>query len=225
MTIFSKGVCWREVSPPHLELPRCPSSSPAPLTRYADSLFPSINHKSKIPPMPEDQTITQKTTPPITIWKKAPSSASPAFPAMKKGLLEFVVLKTINAEEKNVSELLEYLAPTPFTTTKGTVYPLLGKLCRQNFIEQSRGESETGHFRDHYSITETGIKHLAAAEKYWTDLKISIGKINRRQIMRDRNATCGYATHTSTLPNNHAPIDRNNTVMQKTTNASTPSEY
>lgn len=144
---------------------------------------------------------------------------------MKRGLLEFVVLKTINAEEKNVCELLEYLEKTPFATPKGTIYPLLRKLLRQNLVEQSHGESETGHFRDHYSITETDVKYLIATEKYWTDLKISIGKINRRQIMRDRNATCGYATHTSTLPNNHAPIDRNSTVIQKTTNASTPSEY
>jgi PadR family transcriptional regulator PadR len=182
--------------------------------------------------MPEDQTITQKTTSPITVRKKAPSSASPAFPAMKNGLLEFVVLKTINAEEKNVSELLEYLEKTPFATPKGTIYPLLRKLLRQNLVEQSHGESETGHFRDHYSITETGVKYLIATEKYWTDLKISIGKINRRQIMKDRDAACGYQTrkcatddHTSTLPNNHAPIDKNSTVMQKTTNASTPSEY
>lgn len=110
------------------------------------------------------------------------------FNAIKHGLLEFVVLKTLHAESKQASELIEYLAKTPFVAPKGTIYPLLRKLRKQNLIIQNYEESEEGPARRYYHLTKNGIARLAETERYWRKLKVAVGNMSARQMMKDRDS-------------------------------------
>jgi len=52
------------------------------------------------------------------------------FGAIRKGLLEFIVLQIIAAEKVYVAEILQQLSSTEFATQEGTLYPLLSKMRR-----------------------------------------------------------------------------------------------
>ncbi|MDH5272716.1 MAG: hypothetical protein OEY13_06535, partial [Gammaproteobacteria bacterium] len=47
---------------------------------------------------------------------------------IRKGLLEFLVLKIVGAKSVYVPDILRQLAGTEFSTQEGTLYPLLSKL-------------------------------------------------------------------------------------------------
>ena len=50
---------------------------------------------------------------------------------IRKGLLEFVILKIVSADKVYVADMLKLLGPTEFATQEGTLYPLLSKLRRE----------------------------------------------------------------------------------------------
>ena len=50
---------------------------------------------------------------------------------LRKGLLEFVVLKIVAGPSVYVPDILRRLAGTEFATQEGTLYPLLSKLRRE----------------------------------------------------------------------------------------------
>ena len=56
---------------------------------------------------------------------------SEKFGPIRKGLLEFAVLRVIAAEKLYVAEMLQRLAGTEFATQEGTLYPLLSRLRRE----------------------------------------------------------------------------------------------
>ena len=52
-------------------------------------------------------------------------AANEKFGPMRKGLLEFLILKVIAADRVYVADILRKLADTEFATQEGTLYPLL----------------------------------------------------------------------------------------------------
>ena len=52
------------------------------------------------------------------------------FPAIRKGLLEFLLLKIIAADKVYVADILGRLEDGPFATQEGTLYPLLSRMRR-----------------------------------------------------------------------------------------------
>src|SRR5690349_7469137 len=57
-------------------------------------------------------------------------SINEKFLPIRKGLLEFLLLKIIAAEKVYVADILEQLRETEFATQEGTLYPLLSKMRR-----------------------------------------------------------------------------------------------
>ena len=110
-----------------------------------------------------------------------------SFAAMKHGLLEFVVLKSINAESMFADELLKFLEKTEFSCPKGTLYPLLRKLCKKELITQHFDEADIGPPRKYYFMTKAGITRLKELESYWKLLAVTIEQINSEQIASDRS--------------------------------------
>ena len=55
---------------------------------------------------------------------------------IRKGLLEFLVLKIVGAKSMYVPDILRALAGTEFATQEGTLYPLLSKLRREDLVDQ-----------------------------------------------------------------------------------------
>jgi PadR family transcriptional regulator PadR len=91
---------------------------------------------------------------------------------IRKGLLEFLVLKIVGARSAYVPDILRLLAGTEFATQEGTLYPLLSKLRREDLVLYEWRESDAGPPRKYYRLTDAGRAQLAALDAYW-------GLINR----------------------------------------------
>lgn len=96
---------------------------------------------------------------------------------IRKGLLEFLVLKIVGARSVYVADILNRLAGTEFATQEGTLYPLLSKLRREDLVDYRWQESEAGPPRKYYRLTETGRAQLAAIDDYWTRINRTISDI------------------------------------------------
>ncbi len=95
---------------------------------------------------------------------------------LRKGLLEFLVLKIVGAESAYVPDILRRLAGTEFSTQEGTLYPLLSKLRREDLVKEWQ-ESDVGPPRKYYRLTETGRAQLAALNDYWKLINRTIATI------------------------------------------------
>ena len=93
---------------------------------------------------------------------------------LRKGLLEFVVLKLLGGPALYVADLLKSLSTTDFATQEGTLYPLLSRLRREGLLDYEWRESDLGPPRKYYRLTEAGRSQLAELEAYWQQLNLSL---------------------------------------------------
>ena len=98
---------------------------------------------------------------------------------IRKGLLEFVILKIIDADQLYVADMLERLSRTEFTTQEGTLYPLLSKMRREGLVDYEWRESDSGPPRKYYELTGRGRNQLAELSEYWKQLNTTINKLGR----------------------------------------------
>ena len=99
------------------------------------------------------------------------------FTAIRKGLLEFLVLKVIGGEPVYVADILRRLADTEFATQEGTLYPLLSRLRREGLVDYEWQESGVGPPRKYYRLTSAGQQHLAGLQGYWTQINGTIAAL------------------------------------------------
>ena len=78
------------------------------------------------------------------------------FSALRKGLLEFLLLKIIAADKVYVADILQQLSGTEFATQEGTLYPLLSKMRRESLLDYEWQESEAGPPLKYYKLTAKG---------------------------------------------------------------------
>jgi PadR family transcriptional regulator PadR len=93
---------------------------------------------------------------------------------IRKGLLEFLVLKIVGARSVYVPDILRKLAGTEFSTQEGTLYPLLSKLRREDLVQYEWRESDSGPPRKYYRLTNGGRAQLAALDDYWNSINRTI---------------------------------------------------
>ena len=89
------------------------------------------------------------------------------FTAIRKGLLEFLVLKIVSADKVYVADILKALSETEFSTQEGTLYPLLSKMRREELVDYEWKESEAGPPRKYYELTAKGREQLRETSEYW----------------------------------------------------------
>ena len=106
-----------------------------------------------------------------------PMDFNEKFGAVRKGLLEFAVLRAIATERLYVAELLKRLAGTEFATQEGTLYPLLSRLRREQLVDYEWRESEAGPPRKYYRLTEAGQNALRELQGYWNHLTETLNRI------------------------------------------------
>lgn len=90
--------------------------------------------------------------------------------AIRKGLLEFVILKIVSADKVYVADILKRLTGTDFATQEGTLYPLLSRLRREQLVDYDWQESNAGPPRKYYTLTQRGRQQLATLNSYWQEL-------------------------------------------------------
>ena len=105
--------------------------------------------------------------------------AEPKFTPIRKGLLEFLVLKIVGTESVYVPDILRKLSETEFATQEGTLYPLLSKLRREELVQYEWQESDAGPPRKYYRLTKSGKTQLNAFDQYWTQINKTIAEIGR----------------------------------------------
>lgn len=86
---------------------------------------------------------------------------------LRRGLLEFVVLKVISHRKVYAADILQALASTEFATGEGTLYPMVSRLRREGLITYEWVESESGPPRKYFSLTDAGDAQLKDFESYW----------------------------------------------------------
>ena len=107
------------------------------------------------------------------------SSLPEKFAAIRKGLLEFLVLRIVSADTVYVADILQRLSGTEFATQEGTLYPLLSRLRRDALVDYEWRESEAGPPRKYYRLTKSGEARLAAFDGYWDRLDHTIARLGR----------------------------------------------
>jgi len=96
------------------------------------------------------------------------------FSAIRKGLLEFLLLKIIAADKVYAADILKELSRTEFATQEGTLYPLLSKMRREGLLDYEWKESEAGPPRKYYKLTAKGREHLRNTSDYWQKINGTI---------------------------------------------------
>ncbi|HSY16682.1 MAG TPA: PadR family transcriptional regulator [Candidatus Acidoferrales bacterium] len=89
------------------------------------------------------------------------------FAPIRKGLLEFILLKIIATEKVYAADILKQLSSTEFATQEGTLYPLLSKMRREELLDYDWKESEAGPPRKYYELTAKGRAQLRETSEYW----------------------------------------------------------
>ena len=101
------------------------------------------------------------------------------FAAIRKGLLEFLILKIVAADKVYVADILKRLSDTEFATQEGTLYPLLSKMRRDGLVDYEWQESDAGPPRKYYELTAKGKSQLAELNDYWKHLNATITQLGR----------------------------------------------
>ena len=101
------------------------------------------------------------------------------FAAIRKGMLEFLVLRIVSADKVYVADILQRLSGTEFTTQEGTLYPLLSRMRRDGLLDYEWQESDAGPPRKYYSLTAKGRSHLADLNAYWKQINATISELGR----------------------------------------------
>lgn len=106
-------------------------------------------------------------------------SLNDRFTAIRKGLLEFLILKIVAADKVYVADILKRLSDTDFATQEGTLYPLLSKMRRDGLVDYEWQESDAGPPRKYYELTARGKSQLAELNDYWRHLNATVTKLGR----------------------------------------------
>jgi PadR family transcriptional regulator PadR len=101
------------------------------------------------------------------------------FSPIRKGLLEFVILKIVAADRVYVAEMLERLSHTDFATQEGTLYPLLSRMRREGLVDYEWRESDAGPPRKYYTLTTKGRAELDELDEYWKHLNNTVGQFGK----------------------------------------------
>jgi PadR family transcriptional regulator PadR len=102
------------------------------------------------------------------------------FAPIRKGLLEFILLKIIAVEKVYAADILKQLSSTEFATQEGTLYPLLSKMRREELLDYDWKESEAGPPRKYYELTAKGRAQLKETSEYWQKINDTVKQFSQK---------------------------------------------
>jgi PadR family transcriptional regulator PadR len=106
-------------------------------------------------------------------------SVTEKFAAIRKGLLELLILKIVSADKVYVADILQKLADTDFATQEGTLYPLLSRMRREGLVDYEWRESDAGPPRKYYRLTAAGRAQLSELNDYWKYITATLNQMGR----------------------------------------------
>ena len=75
--------------------------------------------------------------------------------------------------------MLRLLSDTEFATQKGTLYPLLSKLRREQLVDYQWRESDADHRASIYKLTAKGCAQLAARRTHRQELNRTLAELEK----------------------------------------------
>jgi PadR family transcriptional regulator PadR len=99
--------------------------------------------------------------------------------ALRKGLMEFLVLAIVSSGRAYAADILQRLRDTDFATQEGTLYPLLSRMRRDRLLEYEWQESEAGPPRKYYELAAGGRRQLAEFREYWKSVTHLIDELGK----------------------------------------------
>jgi PadR family transcriptional regulator PadR len=106
-------------------------------------------------------------------------SVEEKFSSIRKGLLEFLILRIVASNKVYVADMLKRLSSTEFATQEGTLYPLLSKMRREGLVDYEWQESDAGPPRKYYELTAKGKTQLTELNEYWKDINTTVSQLGR----------------------------------------------
>ena len=89
---------------------------------------------------------------------------------MRKGILEYCILRIVSRGEVYASDMLEELTSAKIMVVEGTLYPLLTRLRKSGLVEYKWVESSSGPPRKYYKLTADGTIFLDSLSETWSNL-------------------------------------------------------
>ena len=103
---------------------------------------------------------------------------------LRRGSLDLAILLTVASGPRYGLAIIQHLeAFTDLVVTEGTIYPILGRLTREQLLAAEWIEDEAPHPRKYYTLTRLGAKRLAEMKTQW---RAFAGKIDRLIVASER---------------------------------------
>ena len=98
---------------------------------------------------------------------------------LRRGVLEYCVLAVLRHDESYAFDIVRMLSSGAgeLLTSEGTIYPLLSRLRRQEWVTSSWRESEAGPPRRYYRITDAGRRALEAFAGDWHRFRAAVDEL------------------------------------------------
>jgi PadR family transcriptional regulator, regulatory protein PadR len=107
-----------------------------------------------------------------------PGGARVELSQLRRGVLEYCVLALLKDGERYGFELVRDLSQAgSLVTSEGTIYPLLSRLRREELVNTSWRESESGPPRRYYRLTPLGHRALLDFSDAWTRFRDAVDHI------------------------------------------------
>jgi PadR family transcriptional regulator PadR len=96
---------------------------------------------------------------------------------LRRGALDFAILLAVSPGPKYGLAIIQYLERfTDLVVSEGTIYPILGRLTRDELLHAWWVEDEAPHARKYYRLTPAGKRRLTEMKAEWSAFT---GKITR----------------------------------------------
>jgi PadR family transcriptional regulator PadR len=106
---------------------------------------------------------------------------------IRKGWLELAILACIWEERLYGLDILRRLQThSDLLLAEGTIYPILGRLKRDGWIDSKWVESEAGHPRKYYWLTAAGRRRAVAMARYTSTFIASIDALIRPLLAKEK---------------------------------------
>lgn len=94
----------------------------------------------------------------------------------KKGVMELLVLSLLSNKDRYGYELVDVISQH-IEITEGTIYPLLRRMNKDNYVDTYLQESSSGPPRKYYKLTSLGKKYYLDLKNQWEGFVDSVNKI------------------------------------------------
>ena len=97
---------------------------------------------------------------------------------LRKGSLELAILASLWNGRLYGLEILRHLeSSSELIVVEGTAYPLLNRLRALGLVETQWVESDSGHPRKYYSLTEAGRQRALEMNSFWAKFSASMNSL------------------------------------------------